>query len=142
MSSAAASSAAATATPAPVDISFFADSSALLAGDALRSSKVQAARGVLVSDPTVRVLTRVRENGREYVFARLPLSELQGRTAFDVWLVGKGKFHCFSCLPHGAGNALLRLNLESYGAFPEEGAPPDKLINVISNKLWPTYLTS
>ena len=108
----------------------------------LSPSLVVASRGVLKADKVTRVLSRYREGRQDYLFARLPLQELQGKTAFDIWMAGQGRFYVYSCLAHGPpADKMLRLNLESVGAWPEAGAPHDKLINVVSQKMWPLELT-
>jgi hypothetical protein len=132
----------AAAAPQPT-IDFFACLSDVLADQPLPAADVSASKGVLRSDKERRVLTRVRTADRcEYVFVRMPLGELVGKTAYDVLISPeKGRFRCFACLPHGPpAEGKLRLTLESYGAWPDEGAPKDKLINVTSQTMWPLYL--
>ena len=103
------------------------------------TSLVSQSKGVLRSDKSP-VLTRVTiDSMNDHTFARVPLSHLKGKTAFHIWIPSKGKFYVFSCLEFE--RTKLRLNLESYGAWPEEGAEPERLVNLLSNKYWPEELT-
>jgi hypothetical protein len=137
MAAAPAASASNGGLPAGARLAFFASQSALARGEELASSAVSLSRGTLRRDKTQRVICQYTEaGGAQYVFVRLALSELRGKTAFDVWLPGKGTFYCYACAPHGTAG-LLRLNLESTGWWPVDGAPEDKLYAVVNPKMWP-----
>lgn len=131
------SAAAAASPPSDARIRYYRCHSDVSADRALESSLVSPSKSVLRADKSTRVLTRYQQGTHDFTFLRMPLSDLKGKTAFDVWVAGKGRFYVFSCLACGEKQDKLRLNLESYGAYPEEGAAPDKLINVLSPKMWP-----
>ena len=87
MTSSAAATPAVAAAPAAI-ISFYRCYSDYLSDTELSPSLMVASRGVLKADKVTGVLqlSRYREGRQDYLFARLTLQELQGKTAFDIWI--------------------------------------------------------